>query len=432
MATVKYWVWLSNLSGVRPKTKYRLLEHFSAPRSIFFANESEYDAIEGITGGEKQALSDKNLLRANEILGKCDELGVQIITIGDTVYPERLRNIFDPPIVLYARGKLPWLDEEVPIGVVGTRKASTYGISMGQRFGYEITKGGGLVVTGLATGVDSAGARGALLAGGRCIGVLGTGIDVVYPRGNGMLFDDVRYHGALISEFPPGYPTQSGNFPQRNRIISGLSVGVLIIEAPKKSGALITAARAAEQGRDVFAVPGNVDQPNCAGTNELIRDGAKAVVCGNDILCEYTGVYPEKIRIISEKEARMPSRLFKEKTAEKSTSSGKNASGETKLKEEDRPLRRETGEGFAKLREPNPLRMAKRRETLSQQLAGLSVEQLSIITAIGDESRHVDDIIEQTGLAAPKVLSELTMLQIKGFVTQEKGKRFSLNVKNTK
>ncbi len=419
MAAIKYWVWLSCLTGVKPKTKHLLLEHFSDPQAIYFANETEYNAVDGVGEVEKLALRNKDMDRVNEILGRCEEINAQIVTIGDAVYPERLRHIYDPPLVLYVRGKLPWLDEEVPIAIVGTRKATSYGITMGYRFGGELVRGGAIVVSGLASGVDTAGAKGALTAGGRCIGILGTAIDVVYPRENQALFSDVIYHGALVSEFPPGYPTQGSNFPQRNRIISGLSAGVLIIEAPKKSGALITAARAAEQGRDVFVVPGNVDSPNCVGSNELIKDGAKAVMSGNDILVDYESIYPKKIRTLTEKELRKPASVKKEVKQEE-----RNA--------ELKPAKPETGEGFLKLRVPNPLRMLRKKETLEKQLSGLSADQLGIITAIGDESAHVDDIAEKTGLPVNKVLSELTMLQIKGYVNQEKGKHFSLNVKTTK
>lgn len=420
MSGIKYWIWLSGLAGLKPKTKHLLLEYFSDPQAIYFANEVEYDRVDGITGEEKLALRDKELSRANEILGRCEQINAQVVTIGDSTYPERLRHIFDPPLVLYVLGKLPWLDEEVPIAIVGTRKATEYGISMGYRFGADIVNGGGIVVSGLASGVDSAGAKGALTAGGRCIGVLGTAIDVIYPRENTALFRDVMYHGALISEFPPGYPTQGANFPRRNRIISGLSVGVLVIEAPKKSGALITAARAAEQGRDVFVVPGNIDSPNCIGSNELIKDGAKAVMTGNDILIEYQNIYPQKIRLLTGKGNSNQSTCPEVK---------KEHVSEEKLK----PAQPETGKGFFKLRVPNPLRQReKESQDLQSQLSSLTSEQLSIISSIGDEQTHVDDIAERTQLPIQKVLSELTVLQIKGYVNQEKGKRFSLNVKNVK
>ncbi len=419
MTAIKYWIWLSGLAGIRPKTKHLLLEHFQDPRAIYFANETEYDDVEGLGKAEKQALRSKSLDRANEILGRCEEINAQIVTIGDAIYPERLRHIYDPPLVLYVRGKLPWLDEEVPIAIVGTRNATSYGITMGYRFGGALVKGGAVIVSGLASGVDTAGAKGALTAGGKCVGVLGTAIDVVYPRENEALFRDVMYHGALVSEFPPGYPTQGSNFPQRNRIISGLSAGVLVIEAPKKSGALITAARAAEQGRDVFVVPGNVDSPNCVGSNELIKDGAKAVLSGNDILVEYESIYPQKIKQLTDRELKSSAPVSKKEKSDEKPAAVKRA-------------KPETGESFLKLRVPNPLRMLKKKETLENQLSGLTEEQLKIITAVGNESTHVDDIAERTELPVNRVLSELTMLQIKGYVNQEKGKRFSLNVKSKK
>lgn len=441
MASVKYWIWLSQLGKLKTKTKNLLIEHFSDPLSIYYANESEYSFIPNITKQELEALRDKNLEPAERILADCDAKGISIMTIGDAQYPARLKNTYDPPVVLYVKGKLPWMDEEAAIAIVGTRRASPYGIKTGIRFGYELTKCGGLVVSGLAAGIDTAGAEGALRAGGGCVGVLGCAIDSVYPVGNARLYKDVASVGALISEYPPGAETKASNFPQRNRIMSGISAGVLIIEAPKKSGALITAARASEQGRDVFVVPGNIDTPNFVGSNSLIKDGAKAVMNGEDILVEYESIYPAKIRklfggaVIPQEE--IPAGPVRERQAPKPAASGKKPEQKPVGQSEEKPAknsadRPETGRGFLKFREPNPNRLAKKNkagvpsQALREQLTKLSGEQLAIVTAIGNESRHIDELIETTGLPAPKMLSELTQLQIRGIVEQQAGKRFSI------
>ncbi len=414
MSMMKYWVWLSRLTRLRPRTRSLLLEHFGTPEEIFFAPEGAYSELPEVTPEEAEILKDKDLSQVYEILARCDGAGIQILTVQDAAYPQRLQNIYDPPVVLYIRGRIPVVDEEVPVAIVGTRKATPYGIKMARTIGYEIAKCGGLVVSGLAAGVDSAGAQGALQAGGKCIGVLGTAIDEVYPRFNRPLFDDVAASGALVSEYPPGVQGNRAFFPQRNRLIAGLSLGVVIIEAPARSGALITAGLAAEQGRDVFVVPGNADAANCVGSNALIKEGAKAVTSGWDILSEYTGLYPHKLHQRTGVPPAAPEPLPTQTPA----------SG------------RETGEGFVKLREPvkkkaapAPAAEAEDAEGLEAQLAALSPQQLQIVSAMDVPEKHVDDIAEAAGLPIHVVLGELTLLQIQGYVTQEAGKRFTLNVK---
>ena len=180
--------------------------------------------------------------------------------------------------------------------MVGTRHASPYGMTTAKKMGYQITKCGGIVVSGMAYGIDGMAMKGALTAGAPVVGILGCGAEMVYPPSNRPLFSDVENYGCIMSEFPPGTPPVKWNFPKRNRIISGMSCGVLVVEAPEKSGALITARCAADQGRDVFVVPGNIDVPTFVGSNRLLRDGAIAVSSGWDILSEYQMQFPDKIR----------------------------------------------------------------------------------------------------------------------------------------
>lgn len=419
MSALKYWIWLSGLKGLSSKAKTLLLEHFGGVSEIFFADGAEYKTVEGLKPRDIEALGDKSLGRAMDILEKCEKENISILTIQDAAYPRRLTHIYDPPAVLYIKGRLPAMDEEAAIAVVGTRKATAYGLKMGTRIGYEVTKGGGLIVTGLAAGVDSAAARGALRAGGRCVGVLGTAIDVVYPKFNQPLFDDVAATGALVSEYPPSAPTLPGNFPVRNRIISGLSVGVTVIEAPLHSGSLITAGLAQEQGRDVFAVPGNADSENSQGSNDLIRDGAKAVTRGSDILCEYEGLFPEKIRKLTSVQARIPQE--QEQVPEP-------GSGEEMASE-----KYETGAGFEKLRVASTKKVFDKGNDieyidLQRQLENLTENQLKLVSVMTQPSMHIDDIIQLSSLPAQTALAEMTMLQISGVVIQEQGKRFSLNI----
>lgn len=423
MATLKYWVWLSALTELSPKTRYELIRAFGDPQSVFFADEKQLAERISLNERERRVLLDKSLLHANEILEKCHEDGIAIITIADTAYPRRLLSIYDPPIALYVKGRLPAMDEQAAIAVVGTRKASPYGMKMSRKIGFELTKGGGLLVTGLAGGADSAAAEGALQAGGSCIGVLGCAIDVVYPVWNEPLFADVSAVGALVSEYPQGTEGASRFFPERNRIISGLCVGVCVIEAPLRSGALITASRALDQGREIFAVPGNADAPNSAGTNRLIRDGAQLVCDGWDILQDFEQQFPEKLH----KPDPQKLNVSHEKSSDKAVRTAVN---------ESPPGRKptpETGKGFAMLRVQTGRKRIdnkNRREyiDLKEQLSGLSEQQLKIVSVMDEREKHIDDIIELSELPASSVLSELTILQIKGIVTQGSGKRFTLNI----
>lgn len=408
MSELSYWVWFSERKGLRAETREKLLDTFDSPKMLYFAAEKDLASLD-LRDNELETLRDKSLSEAQSILRRCTESDVHIITIRDAAYPNRLRNIYDPPLLLYVLGRLPVVDDCAAIAIVGTRKATPYGIKMGRRMGYELTKGGALIVSGLAEGVDSAGAEGALRAGGKCIGVLGTGIDQIYPSFNRTLFEDVKSVGALVSEYPPGAPIQRGTFPRRNRILSGLSCGVVVIEAPEKSGALITASRALEQGRDLFVVPGNADSPNCAGSNSLLKDCAKAVTCGADVLCEYTDLY-EDVRLLSNAEAKIP----------------QEQDPETERKEPQPSAKGE--KGLFLFRRPKP----KTEHTVTDVktvLEGLSERQLKLVAVMTEPSMHIDDIIERSGLSASEALSEMTMLEIEGVVTQESGKRFSLNVR---
>lgn len=407
MSSIVYWIWFAQ-KRLGVKTRRALLERFDSPKDIYFADKSALSGVEGMNKAERAEVLDKDLKSAEKIISRCAEEDVDIVTMQDAVYPERLRNIPDPPCVLYVKGHLPAVDTEVAIGVVGTRKCTPYGQKMARKIGYEIASGGGLVVTGLAEGADSRAAEGALLAGGKVIGVLGTAINVVFPSFNASLFADVAAAGAVISEYPPDTPGNKMFFPARNRIIAGLSLGVVIAEAPKRSGALITARHALESGRDVFAVPANVDSPNARGSNNLLREGATFIEKGWDVLAEYQSQFPDKV---SEKGKKaMPEELrFEEKA------------------KVEQP-KDEPGKGFFKLRVPARRAAPKTEEVLTQQLSGLTENQLKIVAVMKKPSMHVDDIIDISALPASTVLSELTMLQIKGFVKQEAGKRFTLNI----
>ena len=381
MNDVIYWLWLSTSPRIGPRAITSLLKYYGGPEQMYFAPVGDLDA-------------------AKRIFEKCDNDGIDVITLNEDAYPERLRNIHLPPAVIYVKGKLPNMDAEPVIAVIGTRKATPYGIKMGMRMGYEIAKCGGTVISGLTVGIDSAAAEGALMADGRVIGVLGLPHELDKSR----FSRDVIMRGALISEYAPGTKPYSSFFRARNRITSGLSLGVTVIEAPLKSGTRLFVNEAADQGKEVFAVPGNADQPNCEGTNLLIKEGAKPVTNGWEVVSEFAALYPNKVRKV---EFEMPSGVVPK--------------SEAKPKKEPRAEKREK-----KVVDKAP---DAAYIDLQKQLDSLSPSQLKIVGAMDGPSVHVDTIIERSGLVPAKVLADLTLLQIKGYVRQETGKRFSLNIK---
>lgn len=412
-----HWIWLAHRPGVTDRMKAVLLQHFRDPEDIYYADCDAFHHIEGMTEDAKNALADKDLSASEQILEVCGREKLYILTYQDAAYPVRLKNIADPPMVLYYKGQLPELDAMPVIGVVGTRKASAYGMQTAKRMGYQIGKCGGIVVSGMAYGIDGMAMAGALTAGQKVVGVLGCGADIVYPQSNRALFRDVEQYGCILSEFAPGTPPAKWTFPKRNRIISGLSCGVLVVEAPEKSGSLITARLAADQGRDVFAVPGNIDMPSFVGSNRLLRDGAIMVSSGWDILSEYEGLYPDKIRKddAPSHQTAYPDELRKQeeiplpKVAQKPAFPGKKTTLKKAL--EKKGIDKEQSAPYS---------------DLSTTLAGLSSEEQSIVLCLKEGPRLVDDVIAETGLTTGKLLAVLTMLELKGILKRLPGKRITM------
>ena len=290
MSELKYWVWLSSLPGLSPASRARLPRRLGGVKETYFARAEDYERLDFLTPREREALENKGLGFANRAIEACLEGNIDIVTIGDANYPARLREIDAPPLVLYVRGRLPDIDELCAVAVVGTRDASLYGLRMAHNMGYGLTKCGALVVSGLTRGIDETAARGALQAGGGCVGVLGTPIDAVRPYA-GIAYD-VSLAGALVSEYAPGTPFSSRFFRERNRITSGLAAATLVVEAPAKSGALLFVSEALEQGREVFAVPGNADSARSEGSNRLIMEGAQPALTAWDILSGFAWRFP--------------------------------------------------------------------------------------------------------------------------------------------
>jgi DNA processing protein len=356
------WVRLSraNLSARQMKA---LAERFGTAADILRAGRSEYAGVDGVSerAAEKIEAAKTDALVDRDI-ERIERMGARIVLLDDPEYPVNLKQIYDPPSVLYVLGELCERDKWA-FAIVGTRKCTDYGRRVAQRLARDLADHGMTVVSGLAYGVDRAAHEGALAAKGRTIGVSACGLDLVYPAPHADLYKEVAAHGAVISESPLGTRPERWRFPARNRIISGLSLGVLVVEAPEKSGALITATCASEQGRDVFAVPGNVFSGTSKGVHGLIRDGAKLVDDVKDILTE---IGPPGWA--------------------------------------DQPFgARETAGGGP------------------EAAADLSPTQAAILNVLGSEEKSVDTIIEESRLPVGQVSSELTMLELMGLARRLPG-----------
>lgn len=395
MTAMKFWLWLTTRKGMDANGALAVLSHFVTPERAYYADREEYDMLP-LRPSQRQSLADKSMEKADRILADCERLGLRIMTHQDTDYPQRLKQIADPPIVLYIKGKTFCFDDEVAIGVVGSRQPSSYGEKYAERFGLELASGGALVVSGMAQGLDSCAISGALRGGGPVVSVLAGGVDVPFPPQNRYLMEDVAAVGALISEYPPGTPHMGYHFPRRNRILSGLSLGVLAVECRPFGGTMSTVGHALEQDRDVFAVPGALDAPMSQGTNLLIQQGAKLVTCGRDILEEYWDLFPEKLsraRPLSPEAAKERLEQVKRTT----------------------PVREEKQEPKQPEREFIP--RAKQQEMFTD-------DELSILSTLGQQERTVDQVVELTQMSARRVLSAMTMLQVRGLAEEKPGGRF--------
>lgn len=404
-----HWIWLATRPNVSDRIKQELIMRMHDPEDIFYADAEDYRILPELTDAVCQSLMDKSLDKAWNIIETCKRKAIHILTYQDAAYPSRLKNISDPPMVFYYKGRLPDFDAQPFIGVVGTRGATAYGLTAAKKMGYQIACCGGAVVSGVAEGIDAAAMSGALSGNGTVVGILGCGADLVYPASNRALFADMSRYGCLLSEFVPGTPPYGWNFPKRNRIISGLSNGVLVVEAPRKSGSLITAELALEQGRDVFVIPGNIDSPNSAGSNALLREGAVAVSSGWDMVGEYEALFPGKIH-----PSEQP--------------------GLAAMSEESDPLVADT------VTTPTPKKektVADRKKTIDKdkiqpysgeekKLPQLNEQEQRIVNELTQGERLTDDVIAATGIAAGQMLGVLTMLEIKGVISRLPGNRIAL------
>jgi DNA processing protein len=359
---ILYWLALNLTPGIGSILIKRLLDQFKTPEVVFRASRKELLEIEGLgekVAGEIQKGPLENVVKKELSLLK--EVKGKIITLKDDDYPKSLREIYDPPALLYVRGELR-REDELAIAIVGSRRTTPYGRWITEKIGQDLARHGVTVVSGMARGIDSAAHKGALEGRGRTIAVLGCGVDVIYPSENRDLFYQIIEHGAILSEFPMGSPPEGGHFPRRNRIISGLSIGAVIVQASEESGSLITANYALEQGREVFAVPGNVGAEGSRGTNRLIKEGAKLIESSDDIL------------------------------------------------EEILPQWRKGQEETPKAEDP---------------VSALTEEERILYKLLGETPLHIDALIRESQLDPGKVASLLLNLEFKGLICQWPGKCFN-------
>jgi DNA processing protein len=367
---LKYWIALKSIPGIGNVNFPALVDKFSSLPAIFAAPVSHLKETLGISKEIASAIKNfNNWGKVKVEIELLDKNKVDVITYQDELYPRNLLNIYDRPPYIYVQGNLN--KDDVNIAIVGSRLASTYGKYTTEKISRELALKGVTVVSGMARGIDSAAHRGAITAHGRTIAILGSGLDVIYPPENKKLFADIIQNGAVISEFPLGTPPRSTNFPMRNRIISGMSYGVVIVEAGEKSGSLITARLALEQGREVFAVPGSIDAAGSRGTNKLIKQGAKLIENTDDILEE---ILPQ----------------IELNTAFK------------------------------------PAFASNTDEIVKEHTGVLNGVDQKIFDFVSRGHIHIDDLISSTGLSSAVILSALTTMEFKGIVQQHPGKFFSL------
>lgn len=378
--TARLWIWLTLATGVNTPKHKRIYETYDSIADFYNGGVYEWRLCGIFTPKDIDSLERTKLSQADDVIARCKGLGHDIICIDDPRYPQKLRDIYAPPCVLYVWGELPSIDDRLSIAMVGTRKATQYGVMASHTLSASLSKLGVVIVSGGALGIDSASHTGTLEAGGTTICVLGCGIDYRYLMSNASMRKNISSTGAVISEYPPGTEAYPSNFPVRNRIISGLSDGVIVVEADAKSGSLITVNHALEQGREVFAVMGNINSRYSTGTNKMIKEGATPVTSYMDIVEAFPNY-----QIVCDND-----------NITETEYSGQNNSQLNK--------------------EP----------VLHKEDIDLSDTVKLVYKCIGNEPIHIDQLVIKTGLPVSKVLQSLTELEILALISCQQGRLYKL------
>jgi len=408
VSDILLWIWLSTKIPQGSAYADLIMERFNqSAKDVYDASAEDLSAIEGLSEHVKEALLNKDLSEATKILDYCTENNIGLLTYDSKFYPKRLKNAERAPLLLYYKGRLIDFDDNVCIAMVGTRRMTEYGKREAYKIARDLTLGGAVIVSGMARGIDTTSHRGALDAGGYTVAVLGCGIDRAYPPENDYLMEEIIRTGLVITEYKPFTPPLGSNFPTRNRIISGLSLGTLVVEADAKSGAMITARTAEKQGRDIFSLPGNVGELNSIGPNRLLKKGAKIVTSALDVLEEYEYLYPHRIRI-----ENLP--VFVPKFAPSSTKDpwkSENRSKTKKISEDNIPVKKISEEISKEIAEPKAPR----------DTSNLSENEKKIYSLFPDSGTVSADELSRSGFSVGVVLQNLTMLEIKGFIKAAPG-----------
>ena len=370
------WLWLCVCVGLNRKKQLILLNNFKTIENIYNADLYLYKELDFLTDEELNLLSNKDLKVAENEFKKISDFGAFVLTIDSPDYPTILKEIYDPPTILYCKGKLVDMNKRLCISVVGTRKATAYGKSCAKNLSNALALQGVIIVSGLALGIDTFSHKGALEAGAPTVAIIGSGLDVPYPPSNANLMTEIEKTGLVMTEYPLGSTPEKFHFPERNRIISGISQGTIVIEADLKSGSLITAKSATDQGRDVFAVPGNINSVYSLGTNNLIKDGAKMALDANEIINDFKFNYPERVL--------------------------------------------------------NSINFDEALYSQNEKMASFSEfgsDEEKIISVLKEGRANADIVCEKTGISISSVNSALLILELKGEIIKSAGGYYELNTK---
>ena len=395
---VEYWVWLQAALGPGARTD-EILAYFETPERLYLAGSNEWRLSGLFTEKRIEGLKRTSPSETGKVLRECNTKGYTIITPDSNLYPNRFKQLPDMPLVIYGLGDCNVINDEVAIGVVGTRDASPYGIETAQKLSYRLAQAGATIVSGGALGIDSEAHAGAMLAKGRTMAFLGCGLSYDYLMENAPLRRAITRYGAVFSECQPFAAPTRQSFPIRNRLISGASLGVVVIEAGVKSGSLITAKRALEQGKDVFAVPGDIVRSSFDGANHLIQNGAKPVFSAADILSEYEMEYGNLINM---------------ELACKSVA-------EVSYVEYRKPNKTTEARSAPKAAVDKPAEKAPQKATLDESV---SPEAKRVYSVLSESPMHIDDIVRATGMKMNIVLSSLTELELNGACELTSGKNY--------
>ena len=419
-----YYIWLANACGAGSALPQKLLAVFETAENIFLASKDELKerCKFEIDGGIFDRLCNKDMGDVEKILEFCAKNNVSVLNCDSNLYPKRLRSIRACPVILYYKGYLPDIDDNLCIAMVGTRKMTDYGKHAAYELAKELAACGAIIVSGMAEGIDSASHKGCLIAGGFTVAVFGCGIDRVYPYENKTLMERITEKGLIMTEYPPGAEPKGFHFPVRNRIISGLSQAVLIVEADYKSGALITAKTALFQGRELYAVPGNIDAYNSRGTNNLLREQAGIVTEAYDILSEYEHLYSHRINI--EK-----TRYYKNKINYKPENKTENRKIVSKLSEK---IKSENADNKNKNAENKTVIENKPEVSLSEKLSALKIilsdtelKVFEIFYGKREEKLHANDIGAEMSIS--EIMNTLTFLELYGIITSLPGDYYKIS-----